>query len=194
VVAEQAGLANFVIDTAAGPTTLKDPSAFAAYGQQGERAEIVLRHNGLHVILVVDKTHPIGISQVSGLADVIVESALTTIQDCEDSVAAVDAEDKVDVYRNWLGLMNGTLEETFEKRGRTISRKLRPDKTYTDPNGKPLTLKGRALLLVRNVGHLMTTNAVLDGAGKPIGEGLMDAAVPARCALSAKGHRRPGAI
>ena len=194
VVAEQAGIANLVIDTKAGPTTLKDPAAFAAYGQEGERAEIVLRHNGLHAILVVDKTHPIGISQPSGLADVVVESALTTIQDCEDSVAAVDAADKVGVYRNWLGLMNGTLEDTFEKGGRTITRKLRADKTYTDPNGKPLTLKGRALLLVRNVGHLMTTDAVLDAAGKPIGEGLMDAAVTALCAMSDKVNSRTGAI
>jgi malate synthase len=194
VVAEQSGIANLVIDTKAGPTTLKDSASFAAYGQTGERAEIVLRHNGLHALLVVDKTHPIGINQPSGLADVVVESALTTIQDCEDSVAAVDAADKVGVYRNWLGLMNGTLEDTFEKGGRSVTRKLRADKTYTDPSGKPLTLKGRALLLVRNVGHLMTTDAVLDAAGKPIGEGLMDAAVTALCAMSDKVNSRTGAI
>jgi malate synthase len=194
VVAEQAGVANLVIDTAGGPTTLMDPAAFAGYGQEGERAEIVLTHNGLHVILIIDNAHPIGINQPSGLADVIVESALTTIEDCEDSVAAVDAEDKVGVYRNWLGLMNGTLSDTFEKNGRTITRELRPDRTYTDPSGKPLTLKGRALLLVRNVGHLMKTDAVLDANGKPVGEGLMDAAVTALCAMSDKVNSRTGAI
>jgi len=193
-VAEQAGIANLVIDTKAGPTTLKDGAAFVGYGQQGERAEIVLRHNGLHVILVIDRGHAIGSTRPSGLADVIVESALTTIQDCEDSVAAVDAEDKVGVYRNWLGLMNGTLEDTFKKNGRTVTRRLNADRTYTDPSGNPLRLKGRALLLVRNVGHLMKTDAVLDASGKPIGEGLMDAAVTALCAMSDKVNSRTGAI
>src|SRR5690606_30388897 len=125
--------------------------------------------NGLHVVLVIDPKSQIGSAHKAGLSDVIVEAALTTIQDCEDSVAAVDAEDKVGVYRNWLGLMTGTLEDTFEKGGRTVTRKLRADLTYNDINGEPLTLKGRSLLLVRNVGHLMTTDAVLFD-GKPIGE------------------------
>ncbi|GHA17531.1 malate synthase G [Devosia pacifica] len=194
VVAEQGGLASLVIDTEGGPTTLADKGAFVAYGGEGERAEIVLRHNGLHAILVIDKTHPIGIGQPAGLADVIVESAITTIQDCEDSVAAVDAEDKVGVYRNWLGLMTGKLEDTFEKAGRTVTRRLASDRSYTDVNGKALTLKGRALLLVRNVGHLMTTDAVRDQRGQPIGEGLLDAAVTALCALSDKVNSKTGAI
>jgi malate synthase len=194
VVSEQAGIANLVIDTAAGPTTLKDADGFVGYAQTGERSEIVLRHHGLHVILVIDRSHPIGATKESGLADVIVESALTTIQDCEDSVAAVDAEDKVGVYRNWLGLMNGTLEDFFEKGGKTVTRRLNPDRTYTDTAGKTLTLKGRALLLVRNVGHLMTTDAVLDGKDKPIGEGLMDALLTALCAMSDKVNSATGAI
>jgi len=184
----------FVADTAAGRVGLKDPSAFAGYGGTEERGELVLKHHGLHIILVIDPKSPIGASHAAGLADVIVEAALTTIQDCEDSVAAVDAEDKVGVYRNWLGLMNGTLEDTFEKGGRQVTRRLNPDRTYKDVNGQPLVLKGRALLLVRNVGHLMTTRAVLDAEGNPIGEGLMDAAVTVLCALSDKVNSTTGAI
>ncbi|SFV29545.1 malate synthase [Devosia crocina] len=174
------------VDTPAGRTGLRDPAAFAGYGGTEESGEIVLRHNGLHVILVIDPKSTIGAAHKAGLADVVVEAALTTIQDCEDSVAAVDAEDKVGVYRNWLGLMTGTLEDTFEKGGQTITRKLKADRVYKDANGEPLVLKGRSLLLVRNVGHLMTTDAVmLDG--KPVGEGLMDAAVTALCAMHDRG-------
>jgi malate synthase len=164
------------------------------YGGTQERGELVLRHNGLHIILVIDPSSPIGKLHPAGLADVIVESALTTIQDCEDSVAAVDAADKVGVYRNWLGLMNGTLEDTFEKGGKPVTRKLSADRTYKGVDGQPLTLKGRALLLVRNVGHLMTTKAVLDAEGNAIGEGLMDAAVTVLCALSDKVNSTTGAI
>ncbi|WP_375599944.1 malate synthase G [Devosia sp. Naph2] len=194
VVAEQGGLANLVIDTKAGPAVLKDASAFVGYASKGETAEIVLRHNGLHAVLVIDKSSPIGATHAAGLADVIVEAALTTIQDCEDSVAAVDAEDKVGVYRNWLGLMQGNLEDTFEKGGQTVTRKLKADRTYKGVDGEELVLKGRSLLLVRNVGHLMTTDAVLLD-GKPIGEGLMDAAVTALCAMHDKGaNSRNGAI
>lgn len=181
-------------DTAAGRTGLKDPSAFAGYGGTEDRGELVLRHNGLHIILVIDPSSPIGKLHPAGLSDVIVESALTTIQDCEDSVAAVDAEDKVGVYRNWLGLMNGTLEDTFEKGGKQVTRKLNTDRTYKGVDGQPLTLKGRALLLVRNVGHLMTTKAVLDAEGNAIGEGLMDAAITVLCALSDKVNSTTGAI
>ncbi len=184
----------FVADTAAGRVGLKDAAAFAGYGGTAERGELVLRHHGLHIILVIDPRSPIGATHAAGLSDVIVESALTTIQDCEDSVAAVDAEDKVGVYRNWLGLMNGTLEDTFEKGGKQVTRRLNPDRTYKDANGQPLTLKGRALLLVRNVGHLMATRAVLGPEGNPIGEGLMDAAVTVLCALSDKVNSTTGAI
>ena len=193
VVAEQGGIANFVIDTASGPATLQDGAAFVGYAGSGDKAEIVLRHNGLHVILVIDRASVIGAAHPAGLSDVIVEAALTTIQDCEDSVAAVDAEDKVGVYRNWLGLMNGTLQDTFEKGGRTVTRKLNADRVYAGVNGDALTLKGRALLLVRNVGHLMTTDAVLWN-GKPIGEGLMDAAVTVLCAMQDKVNSTTGAI
>jgi malate synthase len=184
----------FVADTASGRVGLRDPAAFAGYGGTEERGELVLQHHGLHVILIIDPKSPIGATHAAGLSDVIVESALTTIQDCEDSVAAVDAEDKVGVYRNWLGLMNGTLEDTFEKGGKTVTRKLNADRTYKDIHGQPLTLKGRALLLVRNVGHLMTTKAVLDAEGNAIGEGLMDAAVTVLCALSDKVNSTTGAI
>jgi len=184
----------FVADTAAGRIGLKDPSAFAGYGGTEERGELLLQHHGLHVILVIDPKSPIGAAHAAGLSDVIVESALTTIQDCEDSVAAVDAEDKVGVYRNWLGLMNGSLEDTFEKGGKSVTRKLNADRSYKDIYGQPLTLKGRALLLVRNVGHLMTTRAVLDAEGNAIGEGLMDAAVTVLCALSDKVNSTTGAI
>jgi len=194
VVAEQGGLANLVIDTQAGPAVLKDKSAFVGYAGAGEKAEIVLRHNGLHAVLVIDPSNPIGATHPAGLSDVIVEAALTTIQDCEDSVAAVDAEDKVGVYRNWLGLMQGNLEDTFEKGGKTITRKLKADRVYKGVDGNELVLKGRSLLLVRNVGHLMTTDAVLLD-GKPIGEGLMDAAVTALCAMHDTGaNARNGAI
>src|SRR5690606_17797632 len=124
------GIGALAIDTRNGPTKLKDGTHFVGYSREGQGARILLKHNGLHAELVIDKQHPIGLTHPAGLADVVVESALTTIQDCEDSVAAVDAEDKVGVYRNWLGLMNGTLTETFEKGGRTLTRKLNPDRKY----------------------------------------------------------------
>ncbi|MFD1255018.1 Malate synthase G [Devosia equisanguinis] len=184
----------FVVDTAAGRTGLCDPSQFIGYGGTESAGELVLRHNGLHVVLVIAPDTEIGKTHRAGLSDVVVEAALTTIQDCEDSVAAVDAEDKVGVYRNWLGLMTGTLQDTFEKGGQTVTRKLKADRSYKDIRGQPLVLKGRSLLLVRNVGHLMTTDAVLLN-GKPVGEGLMDAAVTALCALHDKGgNARHGAI
>jgi malate synthase len=184
----------FAADTPSGRVGLKDASAFAGYGGTEQRGELLLRHHGLHVILVIDPVSAIGKTHKAGLADIVIESALTAIQDCEDSVAAVDAEDKVGVYRNWLGLMNGNLVETFEKGGKPLTRRLNADRNYKDANGQPLTLKGRALLLVRNVGHLMTTSAVLDKDGTPIGEGLLDAAVTVLCSMSDKVNSRTGAI
>ena len=157
---------------------LADPAAFVGYS--GEKAagarSILLRHNGLHVELVFDPSHPVGAASASGLRDVVLESALTAIQDLEDSIAAVDADDKVAAYANWLGLMQGDLSETFEKGGRSLTRRLDPDRDFTAPDGSTLTLPGRSVLLARNVGHLMTTDAVLlDGAETP--EGMMDAVV-----------------
>ncbi len=194
VVAETAGRAALAIDMTSGPTTLKHHSQFVGYARDGQVAKILLQHHGLHAELVLDPSSPIGATHAAGLSDVVLESALTTIQDCEDSVAAVDAEDKVGVYRNWLGLMNGTLVETFEKGGKTLTRRLNADRIYKGVKGETLTLKGRALLLVRNVGHLMTSKAVLDAQGTPIGEGLLDAAVTVLCALSDKVNSTTGAI
>ncbi len=174
-----------------GAMSLRDPEQLVGMGE----GTVLLVHNGLHVELRIDRTSPIGARHAAGLADIVIESALTTIEDCEDSVAAVDAEDKVGVYRNWLGLMQGTLEDTFEKNGKKVTRRLNPDRHYKGMDGQKLTLKGRALLLVRNVGHLMTTDAVRDAAGAPIGEGLLDAAVTTLCAMHDKGtNSRTGAV
>lgn len=160
----------------------KDPAAFVGYAEDGQKASYVLRHNGLHIELLIDPSHPVGAASPAGLRDVVLESALTAIQDCEDSVAAVDAEDKTAVYANWLGLMKGDLVETFEKGGATLTRRLNPDKVFTAPNGGTLTLPGRALLLVRNVGHLMTTDAVLLN-GQETPEGMLDALITAAAAM-----------
>ena len=161
---------------------LKDPSVFVGTRQAGKDTGYVLRHHGLHVELVINPDHPIGAASKSGLRDVVMEAALTAIQDCEDSVAAVDAEDKVGVYANWLGLMKGDLTESFDKGGKTMTRRLADDRVITAPDGSTITLPGRALLLVRNVGHLMTTDAVkLNGQETP--EGLMDAMVTVAAAM-----------
>jgi malate synthase len=162
-------------------TPLADPAAFLGTRGASDKRGYVLRHHGLHVELAFDPADPVGAASPSGLRDVILEAALTAIEDCEDSVAAVDVADKIGVYANWLGLMKGDLSESFEKGGRTLTRSLAPDRTVVTAEGE-VTLPGRALLLVRNVGLLMTTDAVLsDGAETP--EGLMDAMVTIACAL-----------
>ncbi len=155
---------------------LKQPEKFVGYhGNPKAPDAILLKNNGLHVELVFDRAHPIGSRDQALLADVRLESAVTAIMDCEDSVACVDAEDKVLAYSNWLGLMQGDLTSEFQKGGQTLTRRLAEDTIYTAPDGNPLILKGRALLWVRNVGHLMTNPAILDGDGEEVFEGLMDA-------------------
>jgi malate synthase len=165
-------------DWTGGMPVLADPTALAGYkGAEDAPSAILLVHNGLHIELVIDTTHPIGRGDPAGLADIVLESALSTIADLEDSVAAVDAQDKVDAYANWLGLMRGNLTASFTKGGETITRALEADRVYTAPEGGTLTLPGRSLMFVRNVGHLMTTPAIrlTDGGEAP--EGIMDAIV-----------------
>lgn len=163
---------------------LMSAEKFAGYrGHPKAPDAVLLVNNGLHVELVFDRTHPIGSRDQAGLADVLLESAISAIMDCEDSVACVDAEDKVLAYGNWLGLMQGTLEADVEKAGRRIRRSLNEDRSYTAPDGGTVTLKGRALMLVRNVGHLMTNPAILDRDGNEVFEGLMDAAITTLIAM-----------
>ncbi|MCL4162545.1 UNVERIFIED_CONTAM: hypothetical protein GTU68_054050, partial [Idotea baltica] len=151
---------------------LQNAAAFVGFNEK-ETTSLLFVNNGLHIEIQIDPSSVIGKSSTSGIKDVIMEAALTAIQDCEDSVAAVDAEDKALVYRNWLGLMKGTLEEKFEKNGKTLSRKLNPDREYTSPSGESFSLPGRSVLLVRNVGHLMTTDSVLLN-GEEVPEGILD--------------------
>ncbi len=165
-------------------TALADPSHFAGFQlADGRVSSVLLRHHGLYIDLRIDRDHPVGKAHPAGVHDVVIESAVTTIQDCEDSVSAVDAEDKVQVYRNWLGIMKGTLTTTFEKDGRTHERALNEDRTYEDSNGEALTLPGRSLLLVRNVGMHMYTDAVTTTDGELIPEGFLDALITSWAAL-----------
>lgn len=173
-----------VATTASGSTGLKDPAQLKGYtGDAAAPASVLLATNGMHIDIQVDASHPIGKTDPANVSDVVLESALTTIMDCEDSVAAVDAEDKVLVYTNWLGLMRGDLATTFAKGGKELTRRLHADRSYTAPDGGELTLAGRSLNLVRNVGHLMTNPAMQDKDGNDVPEGLMDAVVTSLCAM-----------
>ena len=157
-------------------TSLKDAAQFQGYQGSAENPSgILLKNNNLHAEIQIDPSHSVGATDKAGIKDVLLESAVTTIQDCEDSVAAVDGEDKVEVYRNWLGLMKGDLKETFIKGGSEMTRSLNLDREYLSPNGSQFSVPGRSLMLVRNVGHLMTNPAILDQDGLEIPEGILDA-------------------
>ncbi|MDH7639871.1 malate synthase G [Sphingomonas oryzagri] len=182
-------------DFTGGEPALADPSQLV--GRSGDN--MLFRHNGLHIEVVVDRDHPIGKDDPAGIADVLLESALTTICDLEDSVAAVDAEDKVAAYANWLGLMKGDLEASFKKGGETLTRTLEADRTYTASDGSEITLPGRSVLFVRNVGHLMTNPAVLLPDGSEAPEGILDGIVTSLIALhdlngSGIGNSRAGSV
>ena len=167
------------VDTAAGSTGLADPAQFAGSGD----GSILLRRNGLHIELTIDPSTRVGAQHHAGIADVALESAVTTIVDLEDSVSTVDGEDKTGGYHTWLGLMKGDLVATFEKGGKAVERKVNGDRSYTAPDGSELTLPGRSMLIVRNCGHHMTTNAVRTADGTEVAEGVLDVLVTATAAL-----------
>ncbi|WP_298395955.1 malate synthase G [Sphingobium sp.] len=181
-------------DLASDEIVLADPARYIGTSEKGK----LFRHNGLHIEVVFDKAHPIGATDLAGIADVILESALTAICDLEDSVAAVDAEDKVAAYANWLGLMQGDLTDTFEKNGAMMTRALNPDRAYTAPDGSAFTLPGRSLLFVRNVGHLMTNPAIRLPNGEEAPEGILDGIVTSLIAIhdlqKQGGNSRTGSV
>ncbi len=168
-----------LVDGPMGVTGLSDPSQFAGSSE----GHILLIVNGLYIDIVIDASTPVGAQDLAGMSDIVLESAVSAIMDCEDSVAAVDAEEKLGAYRNWLGLMTGDLTEEVTKGGKVFTRALNPDRVFVAPDGMELTLKGRAMMLVRNVGHLMTNPAILDPEGREIGEGIMDALVTVMIAM-----------
>lgn len=179
-------------------THLADPAQFVGY--QGDAAapkSVLVKHNGIHIDIQIDRTTAIGKTDPAGISDVVLEAALSTILDLEDSVAVVDAADKVLAYANWLGILEGTLTEEVAKGGKTFTRGLNPDREYTGADGRPVKLHGRSLMFVRNVGHLMTNPAILYGGGKEIPEGIMDAVITTTIAtvdLKRKGNSRAGSV
>ncbi|WP_237173862.1 malate synthase G [Paracandidimonas lactea] len=187
------------VTLADGSTTgLAKPTLFVGHrGDASTPEALVFLHNGLHFEVLIDKSHPIGAQDKAGIKDIVLESAVTTIMDCEDSIAAVDAEDKVLAYRNWLGLMQGTLTEEVAKGGKAFTRKLNADREYTGTDGKTHRLHGRSLMFIRNVGHLMTNPAILDEHGNEVPEGILDAVITSLIAmhdLQRKGNSRAGSI